>query len=114
MPLSKEDRKTVVEALRSGEYAQGRGYLACEPGSGCYYCVLGVVADVLLDTHWTKQQNSGVWMLSGSSSHATIDNKLAQEIGLTIEEQVRAYSINDNGLHSFRELADMIESEGLL
>lgn len=50
--LSAEHKSAVLDALRSGEYKQGHGFLR----QGDCYCVLGVLADVALKLgakgHW--------------------------------------------------------------
>ena len=113
MPLNKKDRKSVVKALRSGDYKQGRLNLATQHGRTCRYCVLGVVADLLLDTDWLRDtEEDETWHLKRRFT-SSLPPTMAEKVGLSMDEQEEAFTRNDRGL-SFERLANMIEAEELL
>lgn len=90
--------QVLIEALRSGQYQQGTGYL-CKDGK---FCVLGVLCelhDIPFDGdsyHFDTPYRSSVpdWFL--------------EQNGLSVEDGEVLISENDEGT-SFVELASMLE-----
>ena len=116
----KERRKLLVDALRSGDYIQGRDQLRTEKG----YCCLGVACDVYRQSQdqnsaW-KQRNCGYSFLGAMNS---LPEKVMEWFGF--ETDIGDYgTIDENGPHvnsltelndfdkmSFIDIANVIESE---
>lgn len=114
-----------VAALRSGEYAQGRGLLRSEDG----YCCLGVLCDVFM-----KETGEGEWAdpLENGDLYFRLDNesegyfppqRVYEWAGLVekdgsytdLRHLTSLVDLNDNRV-PFEEIANVIESEpaGLL
>lgn len=123
--LNPEAKKLILEALRSGEYAQTKGYLKVtkqfeevSPG----YCCLGVFSEVAMQNGvqvTQSEQESGVVKFIGSGdqdgyfskSTAFLIKDVADWLGLDyVNGSVDSalMSINDNG-GSFELIADLIE-----
>lgn len=107
--ITKEQReeniKKWVEALRSGKYEQGVGYL-CKDGN---YCCLGVACDLFAD-HKVKINNSIVY----DGNYYTMPPSVMKKLGLTEEcgqydENSLSY-LNDHDEYTFEQIADLIES----
>ena len=103
-------KRRWVEALRSGKYQQCRGQLKTEDHDSCRYCVLGVLADLLV------KEGYGEWESSNSFKQPD-DNIRYQyrlpletllEVGLREEHEALVISMNDGG-KSFEQLASIIE-----
>jgi len=96
----KEQRKAWVEALRSGKYKQGQGFLKCDDS----FCCLGVL-----------QLISGAFIPSNAIH---VDPDVRDKIGLSTSsgrfyidgEEKHLSNLNDSGV-SFHDIADIIESE---
>lgn len=115
MPLDPEFKKDWVEALRSGEYQQGRQALCSgsEDGLlGVSWCCIGVGADVGLDLEW-EETRIGVWALvlhdGGRSTTSLIQHEL-DALGLTASDQRALISMNDASRRTFGQIADWIEA----
>ena len=61
--MDQEFKAKWVEALRSGEYKQGRGYLKVTENGEARYCCLGVACELLresgVDVTWEKGNSGG-------------------------------------------------------
>lgn len=55
--MSKELRKKWIDALRSGDYEQGKGYLRQHD----YFCCLGVLCDLVDKNGWDLDHQSGIY-----------------------------------------------------
>jgi hypothetical protein len=103
-----------VEALRSGEYKQGEGYLH----RGDRFCCLGVACVLALRDGVAMEtaEQAGIVLFGGSDGVAP--SAVMAWLGLQNErgahegsvERVTLTSLNDIG-YSFAEIADLIESE---
>jgi hypothetical protein len=108
--MKKEIKEKWIEALRSGNYAQGQGELH-NPDNKTY-CCLGVLADV------TGHDPIAVKRLPESGNiHAAeeyLNYKVLDEVGLSHSAQQLLANMNDGfgncRAHSFAEIADYIES----
>lgn len=106
----KELRKKWVEALRSGEYKQGRICLC----NNNRYCCLGVLCDVAGADFIVYQHSSGVRQYEGFCSQ--LSTRLMERVGLSTPFGSFGYrksliELNDRDKKTFKEIADIIESE---
>ena len=95
-----------LEALRSGDYAQGK-FMLKRPEDR--YCCLGVLCDIY------SKENKGEWSKShfvygGEVSRNYLPKNLSKYLGITKAQESRLSSLNDEGV-SFRTIADIIEEE---
>lgn len=105
----KEHRKQLVEALRSGEYKQGRWRLR----NGDAFCCLGVACDISGVGEWEKLDNRQLT----NYFYQTVDSYLPNDVRLYfgfISASGRyvdgaLVELNDSG-KSFSFIADVIES----
>lgn len=129
--MKPEVKKLWVEALRSGEYTQGRGQLKGAhqyAGENCY-CVLGVLCAEHLKKHpetfdFTRsgmgygplnddgvvrlwKENDGAFLPTEVLRWAGLEN---DDIWLGIPSSSAIWSLNDNG-YDFSKLADLIEAQ---
>lgn len=110
--MKAEIKAKWVEALRSGEYRQGRGYLR----NGGGFCCLGVLCDL------AAKEGIGEWV--GYPPHfrcgdfssdrlppqAVLDwAGLTQMNPLISDSRLTASSLNDNSRFSFNKIAELIE-----
>jgi len=90
--LTKKLKQKWIEALRSGNYTQGQGFL-CNDNK---YCCLGVLAKI-----------AG---LSSESSYLLINEKDVSYInGLPLDKQHKLADMNDNQGKNFKDIANFIE-----
>lgn len=106
--MDPEKKKAWVDALRSGEYVQGRGVL-CKADTGAM-CCLGVAADVLLDTNWHLMKDpdddrvdvyglrASIGQTTWENSTVELSNEYLEEIGITPDEQIHLVQLNDGGI----------------
>lgn len=102
-----------IEALRSGEYTQGRDYL-CRNGN---YCCLGVAAEMFKTpaTNIEINPENGLKLFDNASALAPEYAKEALGLRSRLahhesETEKSLSSLNDNGL-SFNQIADRIEAD---
>lgn len=108
--MDAELKKKWVDALRSGEYQQGRHALR----SGNGYCCLGVLCEVL----GMEKYGTAMYMHDGYGIGLTIPSKMAAPLGLMnpcykdaeMPIRDRLMGMNDNELKTFDQIADYIES----
>jgi len=99
--MKNNDIKDWVNALRSGEYKQGKDRLCI----GNRYCCLGVMIDVLIDGDWEPIDND-VWSFNGNLMMPTGD--LLEKLGLSLQAAHMLTLLNDKRM-SFNYIADFIE-----
>lgn len=121
--MNPEVKAQWVQALRSGDYDQGRGFLQQIDDRGkATYCCLGVLCDLAVKagvtTGRTDRNNSGKVMIFGSGYDCfpplevwqwagfSNDNPEVNVPGLVDRKSV--VDLNDNGTR-FSEIADRIE-----
>jgi hypothetical protein len=106
MTMTPENKKIWTDALRSGEYKQGVGYLQ---KNNCY-CCLGVAAVVL--------NPDGVTGAMRRPGEELLSTSFLDRIGLTDDQQILLTDLNDNAeircaigtrTMTFSEIADYIE-----
>ena len=105
--MDKELKTKWVEALRSGEYEQGRMSLRRLKNDGGYsYCCLGVLADITDNNAWEDKDR---WNNEGGY----FSNYMLDEFGITEKFQDAVMVMNDgnskNKPKSFTEIANYIE-----
>lgn len=109
-----EMRQKWLNALRSGEYKQGRGNLRV----GDEYCCLGVACEVLKDElNLSVGESDGVTLYG--SNQATAPSQLEDALGLygpcgehrDLQSGGPALTdLNDDEMWSFNQIADEIET----
>ena len=104
--MTKELKKKWLDALRSGEYTQGRGRLRYAN----QYCCLGVLCDVV-GYEWKEKEKNCFYSIAGTN---WIKNEeIREELGLSQEVQEKCYNMNDGTSgykkHSFKKIADWLE-----
>lgn len=105
--MKTELKQKWVNALRSGEYKQGKNYLRRKNSSGDTYCCLGVLFDVWKGD-WEEITNCyAAKNIDGTASTATLV-RLLTKIDLSDITHNTLISMNDNG-KSFHEIANWIE-----
>lgn len=121
--MNPEWKRKWVDALRSGEYKQGREVLK----SGDEFCCLGVLADLCaregaVDGHWTE---GDMWKDQNVDYEECqlLPRSVQQATGIAIEAptvesrslRVSITLLNDGDhiipRHSFEEIADIIEEQ---
>jgi hypothetical protein len=96
-----------INALRSGKYRQGKGFLQ----KNNKFCCLGVLCDIVDSSRWSYNKEDNIWEwgiphLIISSVKLSLD--ILQEIQLASDIQNFLINLNDIG-KSFEEIAQYIE-----
>ncbi len=120
--LEKELKEKWLTALRSGEYAQGKGLLCKVDAEGnTRYCCLGVLLEVIHGKEvWTNDRKvSGtIWRgyTDGNDGHRTYARDIMPhpqtliDLGVSHEEKGTPLpTMNDGGKFTFPQIADWIE-----
>lgn len=96
--MNKEIKEKWLEALRSGEYKQGREHLRDESNQ---FCCLGVLCDIVDPKGWTD-----AFSFRGSSGEPRTEDCEELEITEFVTDLV---NMNDADEESFAQIADWIE-----
>lgn len=102
-----------VDALRSGQFKQGRHYLHCTNG----FCCLGVAASLFCDAPVAHDAKGVIWAYDQNLSTAplkvvqTLD--LYDDLGSFLDSTPSLAALNDAGV-PFSEIADLIEAKAHL
>lgn len=103
----KDLKQKWLNALRSGEYLQGRGSLS----SDNRHCCLGVLCDIIDPSGWSEPRIDSSKHLhfsyKGEFDRYSLPPALSYDLGLADIEDSLA-KLNDEG-YSFQEIADHIE-----
>ena|SRR5271166_6400443 len=94
-------KKKWVDALRSGNYLQGMGWLAYEGR----YCCLGVLCDVVDPTKWDRKGVTDVY----EGLNGALPPSVMKKAGLSGDVEHMLVQANDEAQYSFSEIADFIE-----
>lgn len=94
-----------VEALRSGEYKQGKYLLK----KGDKFCCLGVACDLLAPDAWVLSPLS-THSYSFDGSNAAMPLDVCIKIGLSERSACALATANDTGEWKFERIADYIEA----
>lgn len=116
MPVNKENIRAWVNALRSGEFTQGTAYLTNHDQSHCCLGVACVVAGL------TRVGLNSFVDEAGDSSATSLPLEARLWLGVDTAYPMvsdrggqRAFlaTLNDDGRHTFSDIADLIEQEWL-
>lgn len=108
MPMNPELKKKWVDALRSGEYKQGKiGLYNYESDA---YCCLGVLCELAGFEKLPKEDVYAVYNVGGVVSSVGLSAPFIDRIEFPPHEEGRLISMNDSKGKSFSEIADYIES----
>lgn len=119
MAMDKDVKKRWVDALRSGEYKQGRGALCYEEESSdgesseFYFCCLGVLIDVELYGDWETREvlnfseKKTLWTFN--ENILTLGESQGRRFGLTNDQEDYLTQLNDYISKSFDYIADWID-----
>lgn len=91
-----------LEALRSGRYEQGQGYLKNKKNK---FCCLGVLCDLVDPTKWAYTYSAMSYEESRTWLPYSIKD-MTRLVQMLVEDQLA--SMNDQGI-SFKEIANYIE-----
>lgn len=107
-----ENTKKWIEALRSGEYPQGK--LALRTADN-HYCCLGVACDILEGGKWKNPHNETHNYIGQDGESATALPDFEREIDLGVSNNLmnELVHMNDDDDASFKEIAEYIKSEHL-
>lgn len=105
-----EQKKLWCEALRSGEYEQGRHNMlrASADGSSPRFCCLGVYADLFIEAEW---EPLGDTTMFGFKDHGVLSISMLPKYMIPPqldEAQPDLAEMNDSGC-DFDKIADYIE-----
>ena len=102
-----EARAKWVDALRSGDYRQGRGRLR----SGDRFCCLGVAADRLGGGWWDPSGDPMAYRTDdGFCCIGSLPAGLKGELGIDDDQVLTLTHMNDHDGRSFGQIADWIET----
>jgi hypothetical protein len=112
--MNPELKAKWVEALRSGKYEQGEGFLRAHDET---YCCLGVLYDVLApDAQWEHGEDA--WLPpvedrvgddDGDLPEGHFDPSVYERAGFKYADALELANMNDNG-EPFSAIADYIEA----
>ena len=105
--MDKEVKEKWLKALRSGEYAQGKGALCAKhPIEGIVHCCLGVLCEV---QGAKRIKHMGQTMLEYNGHFSGGYPTPALQAGLANFAMAELVRMNDSGRYSFADIADHIE-----
>lgn len=105
-------KQAWIDALRSGKYKQGEGYLAQKAGEETFYCCLGVLCEL------HRQDHGGSWYMSfDGSTMGYEDERRVQYPSASVKRwanldpkaEPRLAEMNDIKSNSFDVIAQYIE-----
>lgn len=114
MRPNKENIRRWVEALRSGNYKQGKGYLQVVDEFSVSYCCLGVACDISGLGKWEHELDSHSYL----GEEAVLPSHVRRWLGLdednpavkTLDDDWYGLAyLNDRGGYTFNDIADAIE-----
>lgn len=112
-----DNAKKWIEALRSGEYRQGRSALCRDGGYCCLGVACAIYVDEVGDITVEKENVMGHYDLSYDGERHYLPNKVRDWLGLNNVagryDSVNDFSLsalNDEG-YNFRKIAQIIKSE---
>jgi len=106
--MKTEIKKKWVDALRSGDYTQGKEVLRSKDDE---FCCLGVLCDIVDPSRWVFARGSAdddCYGYEGCYTILPID--IARGTGISDEHKGTLIDMNDTGV-PFSEIADYIEQE---
>ncbi len=123
--MNAEWKKKWVEALRSGEYEQGKNSLVIKSEYSLSYCCLGVLCDLVAKEEdgyeWIEKDSMYPIMKTpkGDASENLPPGELAELVGLERRapelmldgDKIGLIVLNDKEGLSFTQIADLIEEQ---
>lgn len=103
MALNREKVGKWIEALRSGRYQQGNGYL----NRAGKFCCLGVACESEGLEGRMRDPQSPVYY--GKTAYAYLPPETREALGLTEEQENKLVNMNDVDMASFEEIAQQLE-----
>ena len=109
MKMSIQDKSDWINALKSGEYKQGKGVLN---RNNKEFCCLGVLCELQKDVEYIKKQkdigNNPIYIYDGNAT--ALPDKLLEKFQIVDTAMLinTLVSMND-GASTFNEIADFIE-----
>lgn len=100
-------RDQWIEALRSGEYLQGRNQLCNKVDGEKVFCCLGVLADIHPELYFSEEYLSFFGRFGSHDSDLPDD--ILNSVGLDKIDQEDLIQLNDQLGYSFDEIADHLE-----
>lgn len=112
-PLENQHAQDWVDALRSGQYVQGRGVMKnVEDSREPRYCCLGVACELaqlsLIPSPGFKRSQLG-WERDGWPVHSHLPDWLREAVDLLSSEVAYLVYLNDQCNADFHAIADYIE-----
>ncbi len=101
--MKNELKQKWLEALRSGKYAQGVGFLR----SGDNFCCLGVLCDIS-GKQWIGDEDGQYSTADAPEEWSLLNHDTQAEFGLAEDQMFALTQMNDRG-KTFTEIADHIE-----
>lgn len=98
-----------LEALRSGDYEQGTGYLNKKVDGDHHFCCLGVLCDLVEPEAWVESDLEDIMSHRNGVWYGLPDALFTKARGLTDSEVSYLAALNDNEW-TFAEIADEIEA----
>lgn len=108
-----EEYKTKwLEALRSGDYKQGRETLkkrSRDKGAGPRYCCLGVLGECIDKDFFSDSRDEADYIPTKNRYTFELDDEHLKKVGLDWVDQEYLMKANDLHNWSFNRIADYIE-----
>jgi hypothetical protein len=115
--MKKKIKKLWLDALRSGEYAQGKGFLVSDGIEADNFCCLGVLTDIAVEHGIVEWENDDElnYIQDEDSEYREkffLPDEVIQWAGLNDQTNIQRIlaQMNDSG-SSFDSIADVIEKE---
>lgn len=105
--MKKEFRDQWMDALRSGQYQKARGAMYKDGA----VCALGVLCETLGVERIDKEGPNSFYHYQGEYAAARLPEKLAEDVGLSRDDQIRVAFWNDEMNLSFRKIAELVFAE---
>lgn len=101
--MKPEWKKKWLAALRSGEYKQGKNKLR----DGDRFCCIGVLCDIVDDSHWMPNEGNGGFSYRGRISF--LDDGVRRVVRLRPSAVSHLMDMNDKRGKDFYQIANWIE-----
>ena len=117
--MKPEIKQKWLDALRGGEYSQGRFQLRDDDNN---FCCLGVLCDLYLKEHnkeWVKGEEQFAYLIPSQDGNSgeILTNEVIEWSGLKLHNPELTFGedhgvitdLNDHENYSFEQIADLIE-----
>jgi hypothetical protein len=103
--MKTEIKTKWVDALRSGNYSQGKEVLRSKDNN---FCCLGVLCDIVDSSRWVARVSNDCYAYDGC--HAILPRNIVRATGFPDHHTSILTDMNDSGV-PFSEIANYIEQE---